>query len=478
MSLRKQATTGVVWTFAQQFGNQLVGFFVSLVLARLLLPAEFGLIGMIAVFVSIGNTLLNGGLTNSLIRSKELDEDDFSTVFFFNLGASIIIYGIIYFLAPLVANFYNQEILTNLLRVYSITFVIQALSAVQLARLTKKMDFKTQTIISIPATLLGGGIGIWMAYAGFGVWSLVASYLITSFLSTIQLWFYSKWSPIFVFNKEKFIDHLNFGYKLTISELLETVFRNVYIIIIGRYFSAAQVGFYTRAETLKQLPVINISSALNKVTYPLFANIQDDNERLKRVYKQIMQMVIFIIAPILVFMAVLAEPIFRLLFTEKWLPAVPYFQILCANGILYPIHAYNLNVLKVKGRSDLFLRLEIFKKALVIIAVYIALQFGIMALLYSQVITSVLAFFINTHYTGKFINYNSWSQFKDIFPTIILASLSAAVVYLCDYYYFGNNIDILRISIGGLLGVLIYLILAFILKFDSLSNIKNIIIKK
>lgn len=478
MSLRKQATTGVVWTFAQQFGNQLVGFFVSLVLARLLLPAEFGLIGMIAVFVSIGNTLLNGGLTNSLIRSKELEEDDFSTVFFFNLGASVIIYGIIFFLAPLIADFYNQEILTNLLRVYSITFVIQALSAVQLARLTKKMDFKTQTIISIPATLLGGGIGIWMAYAGFGVWSLVASYVITSLFSTIQLWFYSKWSPIFVFNKEKFIEHLNFGYKLTISELLETVFRNVYIIIIGRYFSAAQVGFYTRAETLKQLPVINISSALNKVTYPLFANIQDDNERLKRVYKQIMQMVIFIIAPILVFMAVLAEPIFRLLFTEKWLPAVPYFQILCANGILYPIHAYNLNVLKVKGRSDLFLRLEIFKKILVIIAVFIALQFGIMALLYSQVITSVLAFFINTHYTGKFINYNSWSQFRDIFPTIFLASLCAVVVYLFDYFYLNTYIDIFRISIGGFLGVLIYLIIAYFLKFNSLNNIQKLILKK
>ena len=478
MSLRKQATTGMVWTFAQQFGNQLVGFFVSLLLARLLLPEEFGLIGMIAIFVAIGNTLLNGGLTSSLIRSQDLDEDYFSTVFFFNLGASVVIYIFIFFLAPAIANFYNQEILTNLLRVYSLTFIIQALSAVQLARLTKKMDFKTQTVISIPATLIGGLLGIWLAFRGYGVWSLVLSYMTTSFLTTIQLWYYSKWVPVLVFNLSKFRNHINFGYKLTLSGLLDTIFSNLYIIIIGKYFSAAQVGYYTRAETMKQLPVINISNALNKVTYPLFSGIQDDKIRLKRVYKQIMQMVIFVIAPILILLAVLAEPTFRFLFTEKWLPAVPYFQILCVTGILYPIHAYNLNILAVKGRSDLVLKLEVLKKIIIVLTILVAIKYGIIGLLYGQVITSIIAFIINSHYTGRLIDYNALEQLKDVFPAIIIATIAGATVLIFDLFYLSGMLDLLRIMIGILVGFLIYISLAYILKINSLKDIKTLLKNK
>lgn len=478
MSLRKQATTGLVWTFAQQFGNQLVGFFVSLILARLLLPEEFGLIGMIAVFVSVGHTLLNGGLTQSLIRSKDLDQEDFSTVFYFNLIASILIYIILFFTAPLIAAFYEQEIITNLLRVYCLTFIISAFSAVQLARLTKNMDFKTQTLISIPATVIGGIVGISMAYMGYGVWALVWSYLTTSLMSSVQLWIYSKWIPSWLFNRKKFYDHLNFGYKLTLSGLLDTVFRNIYIIVIGRYFSAAQVGFYTRAETMKQLPVINISNALHKVTYPLFASIQDDEVRLKRVYKQIMQMVIFVIAPILILLAVLAEPTFRFLFTEKWLPAVPYFQILCITGILYPIHAYNLNILNVKGRSDLVLKIEVVKKVIIVITILVALRYGILALLYGQVFTSLLAFVINSHYTGKLIDYKGMEQLGDVLPAIGIATISGALVYMLDYFQLADTLDIFRIITGGLVGTLIYITFAYLLRFNSINDIRTLLIKK
>ena len=366
MSLRKQATSGFVWTFAQQFGNQFIGFFVSLILARLLLPSEFGLIGMIAIFVSIGNMLVSSGLTQSLVRSSNIDEDDYSTVFYFNLVSSIIIYFIIFFLAPLVAKFYEQPIITDLLRVYCLTFIISAFAAVQQAKLTREMNFKTQAFISIPSTVTGGVVGVVLAYLGFGVWSLVWSYLTTSVVNTIQLWIYSKWSPLLVFKREKFISHFNFGYKLTLSGLLESIFNNIYLIVIGKYFSVAQVGFYTRAETMKQLPVINISTTLQKVTFPIFSSIQDDDVRLKRIYKQLMEIVIFVIAPVLIFLAILAEPTFRFLFTEKWLPAVPYFQILCITGILYPIHSYNINILNVKGRSDLVLKLEVIKKVVII----------------------------------------------------------------------------------------------------------------
>lgn len=477
MSLRKQATAGLVWTYAQQFGNQLIGFVVSLILARLLLPEEFGLIGMIAVFVSVGNTLLKGGLTQSLIRSQELDQVDYSTVFYFNLAASIFVYIIIYFISPYIAIFYEQDILTSLLRVYCLSFIIAAFSAVQLVRLTKIMDFKTQTLIAIPATIIGGVVGIIMAYKGYGVWSLVWSYLITSIGSAIQLWIYSNWTPSFVFSKRKFYDHLNFGYKLTLAGLLSTIFSNIYLIIIGKYFSAAQVGFYTRAETMKQLPVANISDALSRVTYPLFSSIQDDAVRLKRVYKQIMKMVIFIIAPILIILAVLAEPTFRFLFTEKWLPAVPYFQILCITGILHPIHSYNLNILNVKGRSDLYLKLEVIKKIFIVIVVFIAVQFGIMALLYGQVLLSIISFVINTHYSGKLIDYKGIEQILDVVPAIILAILAGVIVYLGDYYQMSKFSDIYRIFAGGIIGSVVYLGLAYLFKFSSINDIKALIKK-
>ncbi len=478
MSLRKQATSGFVWTFAQQFGNQFIGFFVSLILARLLLPSEFGLIGMIAIFVSIGNMLVSSGLTQSLVRSSNIDEDDYSTVFYFNLVSSIIIYFIIFFLAPLVAKFYEQPIITDLLRVYCLTFIISAFAAVQQAKLTREMNFKTQAFISIPSTVTGGVVGVVLAYLGFGVWSLVWSYLTTSVVNTIQLWIYSKWSPLLVFKREKFISHFNFGYKLTLSGLLESIFNNIYLIVIGKYFSVAQVGFYTRAETMKQLPVINISTTLQKVTFPIFSSIQDDDVRLKRIYKQLMEIVIFVIAPVLIFLAILAEPTFRFLFTEKWLPAVPYFQILCITGILYPIHSYNINILNVKGRSDLVLKLEVIKKVVIIITILIAIKFGILALLYGQILTSIVAFIINTHYTGKLIDYNAIEQSKDILPAIGIAMVSGALIYSFDTFIIHDFNDIFRIIIGGILGILSYVLFAYVLKFDSLTNIKSLILKR
>lgn len=477
MSLRKRATSGLVWTFAQQFGNQLIGFFVTVILARILLPAEFGLIGMIAVFVAIGNTLLDAGLTQSLIRNREVDQEDYSTVFYFNIIASVIFYGVIFFSAPLISDFYEQPILTDIIRIYSITFVISAFGAVQLAKLTKEMDFKTQTLIAIPSTVIGGFFGVYLAYKGYGVWSLVWSNIITIAGSTIQLWLYSKWKPARTFNITKFKYHFNFGYKLTISGILNTIFNNIFLVIIGKFFSPAQVGFYTRAETMKQLPVTNISNALNKITYPLFTEIQDDNARLKKVYKVLMESILFSISPVLIFTAVLAEPIFRFIFTEKWLPAVPYFQILCFTGILYPVHAYNLNVLKVKGRSDLFLKLTMIKKILTLGVILFTIQFGIYGLLYAQVFLSVFGFIINAHYTNKFIGYSALDQVKDISPIVLTAGLWGLVVGLVDFYIFKTEMDVLRFAVGGIIGVGGYVISGFLFQFDSLTNILKLLSK-
>lgn len=479
MSLRKQAISGMMWTFAQQFSTQGIGFLISVVLARLLLPAEFGIIGMVAIFMGIGGALVDSGLASSLIRTPDANQEDFSTVFYFNIVGSILMYFILYLIAPFIANFFNQPILTNLTRVYGITFIINAFSTIQLTRLTQMMDFKTQMKVSVPALIGGGTLGITLAYMGFGVWSLVWMRLFQSFLNSLQLWVVSKWKPSFIFNVEKFKYHFNFGYKLLLSGMLDTVFTNIYTVVIGKLFAPAQLGFFTRANSVVQLPVENISGALNKVTYPLFASIKDDNERLKKVYKQIMQMVIFLIAPILIIMGVLATPLFRFVFTEKWLPAVPYFQILCISGILYPFHVYNLNILNVKGRSDLFLKLEIIKKVLLVITILVSIQFGLYGLLWGVVVSSALALFINAHYSGKFIHYNGFEQLRDVSPILLIAIASGALTLIADKIMINaDTTDIFRIILGGAVGVLSYWLISIIFKIKSIQDLKTIILKQ
>lgn len=479
MSLKKQALSGVKWTFIQQFGVQGIGFIVSIVLARLLEPEEFGLIAMITIFIGIGNALLNAGLGSSLIRSKELNEEDYSTVFYFNLVVSVIVYLITYFAAPYIAQFYKQDILIGLIRWLTLTFIINAFAIIQTTRLTKIMDFKTQTIVAIPSLIIGGIVGVIMAYQNYGVWSLIGFNLVKSLANTIQLWLHTKWKPLWVFNKEKFKHHFNFGYKLTLSSILDTIFTNAYTIIIGKFFPAAQVGFYQRANSLQMYPVGTISAIMGKVTYPLFAQIQDDNDRLKSVYKKILQMNIYILAPLLIVAGVLAEPLFRFLFTEKWLPAAPYFQIILITGILYPIHAFNLNILNIKGRSDLFLKLEILKKAMIIVVIAIGINYGIIGLLYGRIVTSVVAFFINTHYSGKFISYSAWEQIKDVIPIFALSIFTGILVFLFDYYT--KNIlhyDFLRLALSSIIAFIFYISSSHYFKLKSLAEIINIIKKK
>jgi len=467
------------WTLIQQFSTQGISFVVSIVLARLLLPEQFGLIAMLSVFMSIGTVLMESGLGQSLIRTTNPDSEDYSTVFYFNLIGSFIVYAIVYLCAPFIADFYHQPLLESITRWYCLIFITNALSSIHYTRLTKQMLFKKELTITLPSLILSSIVGITMAYSGYGVWSLVASGLTQSVAVALQMWIRSDWRPVLSFNKEKFKYHFDYGYKLTLSGILDTLFTNAYVIIIGKYFAPAQVGFYNRADTLKQLPVSNISNVLNKVTFPLFAEVKDDDVRLKDIYRKIMQMVLFFVAPILLIMAALGEPLFRLLFTEKWLPAVPYFQILCWAGILYPIHAYNLNILKVKGRSDLFLKLEIIKKIMIIAIIATSIHYGIYGLLYGGIITSVLAFFINTYYSGKFINYTSWHQIVDVLPTLILATITGATVYLMDKYLSQQLIsDFIRLVIGTAIGTLIFLLLSKLFKLTAINELINIIKKQ
>lgn len=481
MSLKKQTVSGLFWTFSQQFGVQLINFVVQIILARILLPAEFGLIGMITVFIAIGNTLMDSGLTSSLIRTPNPDQRDYSTVFFINLVGSILAYVILFFSAPFIARFYKQDILTGIIQVYTISFIIRAFVNVQTTRLTKEMDFKTQMTIQIPSVLGGGILGIVLAYMGFGVWSLVWMNLAQSTLSTIQHWVGTGWRPDWIFDRERFKHHFKFGYKLTLSGLLNTIYQNLYNLIIGKYFSATQLGFYTRAQTLQTFPVVNISNALNKVTYPLFSSIQHDNIRLKSIYKRLMVQVVFWVTPVMVGLILVAEPLFRLVLTEKWLPAVPYFQILCLSGIMYPLQMYNLNILNVKGRSDLSLRLEVIKKVIITVGIICSVSFGIYGLLYFQVITSLFSFYINSYYSGRMINYPVTEQVKDIAPIFILAILTGAAGWLLNKFIghlFNNVIDIARIMIVGTFFMLAYLGSSHLMKMSTIHDFRQLVLKR
>ena len=409
---------------------------------------------------------MDGGMGQSLIRTENPDIEDYSTVFYFNLIVSFIIYSVVYILSPFIAEFYNQPELEYITKWYCIIFITNAFSSIHYTRLTKNMEFKKELTITIPSLILSSTVGVLMAYNGFGIWSLVISSILQSTTVGFQLWFRSDF-------------HFKYGYKLTLSGILDAFFNNIYVLIIGKYFAANQVGFFNRADSLKQLPVNNISSVLNKITFPLFAKIQDDNERLKEMNKKIMQMVLYFVAPTLLIMAALGEPLFRLLFTDKWLPAVPYFQILCWGGILYPIHAYNLNILKVKGRSDLFLRLEIYKKIIVIITIISSISFGIIGLLYGTIITSIIAFFVNTYYTGKLINYSSFKQMIDLTPILLVAVLTGGLVYSLDVLLLNKILnDIFRLIVGSTFGIIIFYLLSILLRLDSLNELKLIIKKK
>jgi O-antigen/teichoic acid export membrane protein len=471
-ALKKQGVKAVYWTALQQILNQIIGFGISIILARLLLPEEFGLIGMIAIFIAIGNLMMQGGMTSSIIRSKTLDNNDYTTVFYFNLFVGLIMYLILYVAAPWIANFYQQDILTYIIRIYGLIFILQAFSAIQYAYLNRIMNFKKLMMISVPSLLLAGITGIVMAIKGYGVWSLVGYKLSQAFFNAVFYWFSSHWRPNGKFDKEKFKTHFNFGYKLTVSGLIDTIFRNLYSVVIGKFFPVAQVGFYQRANSLQQLPTQSISMIISKVSYPLFSKIQDDNVRLKNAYKKILKIIVFILSPVLIIMGILATPLFRFLFTEKWLPAVPYFQILLFAGILYPIHAYNLNIVKVKGRSDLFLKLEIIKKIIIVSVVIFAIRYGIYGLLYSIVFTSVTSFFINTHFSGKLINYSTWEQFKDIAPYFLISLITGLLIYFTDLFLVSiNQSDFVRLLSGSIIGSIIYLSMSFILKLQALQEI-------
>jgi len=478
LSLKQKTISGIAWTLGQQVGVQGINFFVQILLARLLVPADCGLIAMVQVFMTIGAALMDGGMTSSLIRTKNADNRDYSTVFYMNMMASILIYGIVFFAAPLIASFFDQPLLTLLVRVYTLSFVIQALVGVQTTKLTKEMNFKLQMYMQLPSTLIGGIVGVVLAYQNYGVWSLVWMQLIMSFLFMIQHWFWSDWKPTLLFDKVKLKEHLGFGYKLTLSTLLTTLYSESYTIIIGKFFPMNQLGFYKQAKTLSMFPVSNLTKALQKVTYPVFSELQDDNKKLREVFKKITSMVFFIVTPVMLFLAIEAKPIINLVLTEKWLPAVPFFQILCISSLFYPLSMYNLNIILAKGRSDLHFKLEILKKGLSIIVLVSSIPFGITGIVIASGISMLIHAVVNSIFSGKLIGYPVIEQFKQFMPILSIGLVTSIIIKIImnasENYEFFNK-DFIQIGVSLCLFFILYFILNKLFKISALIETRKLI---
>jgi len=469
--LKQKTAKGFLWSAIERFSVQGLQFLMGLVLARLLLPSDYGLVGMLIIFLAISQTLIDSGFSSALIQKKNRNETDYSTAFFFNIGVGLFFYLILFFCAPLIANFYDTPELSSLTKVIGINVFITSLAIVQRAKLTIKLDFKTQAKASFVSVFIGGCVGIAMAYKGYGVWALVIQSLLRNGLNTLFLWLLSKWVPNGGFSKTSFKELFSFGSKLLGAGLLDTIYRNIYLIIIGKIFRAGELGFYTRAKQFQQLPSQNITGIIQRVTFPVLSSIQDDDERLLNAYRTFIKLSVFVVFPLMIGLAIVAEPLIRLILTEKWMPTVPLLQLLCIPGMIYPVHVINLNILNVKGRSDLFLKLEIIKKILVTIVILITFSFGVKAMVIGQIFTSFIAFFINTHYSGKMINYGTWKQIKDIMPIALITLLMAFGIW--GSMLIVNN-DAAKLLIGIMSGILVYTVSAKIGKFNELNEIVNL----
>lgn len=453
-SLYQRTASGLKWSTIERFASQGISFAITIFIARILSPSDYGIIGMIMIFIEISGVFVGGGFGAALIRKQNRTDADLSTVFYYNIAVSLFFYLLLFLTAPFIAGFYKVPVLTSVVRIVGLNVIIGAFGAIQSTLLNIRIDFKTQTKISVISLLISGITGIVMALKGFGVWTLVTQSLLSTFISSVLLWFFVKWQPKRIFSKKSFGELFGFGSKLMFSGLLDTTYTNIYQVVIGRLFSTAELGFYTRARGLVQLPSSNITSVIQRVTFPVLSELQDDLAQLERNYRKLLRMSAFVIFPMMMLLFGVSKPLVQILLTDKWLPAVPYLQILCFSSMLYPIHAINLNLLQVKGRSDLFLKLEIIKKTITTIVLFATAPFGVLVMCYGIVFTSGVALIINTFYTGKLIQVGFFIQIRDIFPMLVLSVASGIAARMLQFVFEASYIQLLS---GVLAGALIYI---------------------
>jgi len=474
MSLKNRTFSGLKWTFLDTFVLKGSQFFFTLLLARFIGPTEFGLIGILTVFISIGTTLVEGGLSISLIRTLNTDNKDYSTVFFTNLIFSVFIYSLIFFSAPYVSTFFNQPLLTFLIRIYCLSFILSAFSSIQIAILIRNLQFKKLMILNIPGTIIGLIASFFLAYNNFGVWSIITMYLSTQFFYVVILWIKSDWKPTLEFSIEKFKFHFFYGYKLMLASVLDTLFKNVYNVIIGKFYSIQLLGYFDRAQSLNEYPVSVTIGIINKVSYPILSKMQNDKFKIADLYKKLMQTTFFVTTPLIFAVIIIAKPLFLLVLGEEWVIASEFFQILCLASIFYPIHAFNIIVLKIYGRTDLYLLIEIIKKIIIILSIIALFSFGIYGLLLSSLITSILALIVNTFYSSRLINYSLKAQFFDMIPVIFISIIMAFLMFVTLQYLVNYNL-IIQILLPFIFGLVFYFSFNLIIKNNTIFYLIKLI---
>ena len=471
-SLKHKATKGLLWSTLEKLSIRGGQFLIGIILARILSPDDFGMIAMLAIFISISQAFIESGLGRGLIQKQDRTDIDFSTVFVFNFVTSLIIYLILFITAPLIAHFYETPELTNLVRILSTTLILNALIIIQSTKLTINIDFKSLAKINVISVFSGGIFGIIAALTGFGVWSLVIQTVTRTFTSVILFWILGDWKPSLAFSRSSFKSLFGYGSKLLMAGIYAETVNNVYNMVIGKVYLASELGFYSRAKNFTALTADTMSQAILQVTFPILSALQDEKERMVEAYKNVIKMVAFVTFPLMTMLSLLAEPLIRLLLTDKWIMVVPLLQWMAFSRILYPLSAINLNILNATGRSDLFLKVDLSKLPIIILVLIITLPLGVKAMIIGQVVLSFISFFVNAYMPGRMYNYGGLKQLKDLLPHIIATLIMAAAVFFSIHF-----IDslYLQLIIGSLVGIASYLGFALLFNIKELKEIKTII---
>lgn len=471
-SYKGKAVKGTFWSAVDAFLGQGVTFIVGIILARLLSPDEYGLIGICLIFNTVLNGIVDSGFSNALIRKKEVSNEDYNTMFITNLVISSVLYLMLFISSPFISDFFNRSELTSLIRVTGLVLFFNALSLTHSTILTKRIDFKTKTKASFVSAVLSGSIGIVMAYIGLGVWALVWQIVSKQLFYTLSLWILIRWWPAIRFSRKAFDYMWGFGWKLLVSGLLNNIWNQLYQVVVGKFYSPATLGQYSRSKDFASIFSSNLTSIVQRVSYPVLANIQNDQERMIAAYRSVIKTTMFITCVCLFFLGAVAEPLIYCLVGTQWQEAATYLPLICISMSLYPLHAINLNMLQVQGRSDIFLYLEVIKKILSVIPICLGIFFNVYVMLIGSIVIGIISFFLNSWYTGKKLNYSSWMQLKDVAPSYGIACIMALSIYFLKFFPISYWV-ILPSQI--LIGSVVFIIVCKITKSPEYQEVKSII---
>ena len=474
-NLKQQTKKGLYWSFFNQFSNYGMQFCVGIVMARLLSPSDYGITALPGVFLAIAAVFQDSGMAGALIRKPEIEEKDYSTLFLYSIGMGILMYAALFFASPYIASYFETPVLIPLVRVTALTFLWGPITTVQYVFLKRKLDFKTPTKISIATKIFSAIVGITMAYMGYGLWALVISGVLSGFLNLILIVWAVRWYPRTGWSNESFKYLWGYGNKMLASSLLETAYSNITPLFVAKYYSPADLGVYNRARNYAIMPSQNVTGVIQNVTFPVLSKMQDDDESLARNYRRMLKTTAFVVFPLMMILAGLARPLIITMITAKWEACIILLQLLCFSLMWYPIHSINLNLLQVKGRTDLFFRLEVIKKIIGLSILVVTLPLGLVVFCIGGIISSLVCLAVNTYYTGKLINVGYLKQMRDLFPTLLLSLVLFGVILALNQFI---SSYLLQILVGGTIGSLVYLGGAFLFKFDELNDVKYMLKRK